>query len=125
VEERGKVAAKRPWKESEEAIRPASIVFAVKWRARVERSAQRTSWRGEREGSRLTIQLERQHGRVKEDVGTPGTLVGALEAEEVGTVPHLIGQLEEEGRVWWILLAVGLEDLMRVGLDGVHEEVCR
>lgn len=29
VEERGKVAAKRPWKEPEDAVRPASRVGAI------------------------------------------------------------------------------------------------
>lgn len=72
---------------------------------------------------RLTIQLERQHGRVEKDVGTPSALVCPLETKEVGSIPHLVRKLKEEGWIRGIGLAVGFQDLVRVGLDGVHEEV--
>lgn len=123
VEERGKVAAKRPWKDPEEAVRPAETVGAVD--VNIARRAVSSAHKKAAKGSKgLTIQLERQHSRVEEDVGTPGTLVRALEAKEIGSVPHFVGKLEEEGGIWWVLVAVGLEDLVRVGLDGVHEQVC-
>jgi hypothetical protein len=72
----------------------------------------------------LTIKLGRDGGRVEEDVDAPRALVGFLEAVKVRTIPDLVGQLEEKRWVRRILVPVGLNDLVRVGSNRVHEDRC-